>query len=418
MRETAADPLAAFRAVNVDGDRTRSRARRRRRAPRTSCSRARSRSTARRRRRAGRFARAIRRTRTTTTRRASGRPSARSPTSRARRACASRSLRLPLLYGPGAKGNFARARPTPIARGVPLPLGGIDNRRSLLGAGNLAQRAGRAARPAGAAPVAAAATVFRRRRARRCPRPSWCGRSPRALRVDAAAVSAAAVAAALRRARASGQRRRDRAADRFARGRHDARSARASAGRRHGRWRRNWRTWRARGARAAPPYNRRCPHSSSAAMPTRPVRSPRRRIARRRRSPAASRKHAEGSVLVEMGDTRVLCTVSVEEGVPSFLKGKGQGWLTAEYGMLPRATNTRDAPRSGRGQAVRPHAGDPAADRPQPARGDRPDGARRAHAEDRLRRAAGGRRHALRVDHRRVRRGGRRDRVVPAQAGS
>ncbi len=52
-------------------------------------------------------------------------------------------------------------------------------------------------------------------------------------------------------------------------------------------------------------------------------------------------KHAEGSVLVEFGDTRVLCTASVDEKVPGFLKGKGQGWVTAEYGMLPRATNTR-----------------------------------------------------------------------------
>jgi ribonuclease PH len=52
-------------------------------------------------------------------------------------------------------------------------------------------------------------------------------------------------------------------------------------------------------------------------------------------------RHAEGSVLIEAGDTKVLCTASVEEGVPPFLKGKGQGWLTAEYGMLPRATNTR-----------------------------------------------------------------------------
>src|SRR5471030_1457986 len=52
-------------------------------------------------------------------------------------------------------------------------------------------------------------------------------------------------------------------------------------------------------------------------------------------------RHAEGSVLVEMGHTRVLCTASVEEKVPPFLKGKGQGWVTAEYGMLPRATNTR-----------------------------------------------------------------------------
>ena len=52
-------------------------------------------------------------------------------------------------------------------------------------------------------------------------------------------------------------------------------------------------------------------------------------------------KHAEGSVLVEMGHTKVLCTASVEEKVPPFLKGKGVGWVTAEYGMLPRATNTR-----------------------------------------------------------------------------
>jgi ribonuclease PH len=65
-------------------------------------------------------------------------------------------------------------------------------------------------------------------------------------------------------------------------------------------------------------------------------------------------RHAEGSVLVEFGDTRVLCTASVEEGVPPFLKGRGRGWLTAEYGMLPRSTNTRtrreaaDGKQSGR----------------------------------------------------------------------
>src|SRR5438874_3751958 len=52
-------------------------------------------------------------------------------------------------------------------------------------------------------------------------------------------------------------------------------------------------------------------------------------------------RHAEGSVLVEMGHTRVLCTASVEEKVPPFLKGRGSGWVTAEYGMLPRATHTR-----------------------------------------------------------------------------
>ncbi len=52
-------------------------------------------------------------------------------------------------------------------------------------------------------------------------------------------------------------------------------------------------------------------------------------------------KHAEGSVLVKFGDTHVLCTASVEEKIPSFLKGKGQGWVTAEYGMLPRSTGSR-----------------------------------------------------------------------------
>ncbi len=60
--------------------------------------------------------------------------------------------------------------------------------------------------------------------------------------------------------------------------------------------------------------------------------------------------HAEGSVLVEFGATRVLCTASVEDHVPAFLRGKGQGWLTAEYGMLPRATHTRGAREAARGK--------------------------------------------------------------------
>ncbi|HEU6456185.1 MAG TPA: ribonuclease PH [Roseateles sp.] len=60
--------------------------------------------------------------------------------------------------------------------------------------------------------------------------------------------------------------------------------------------------------------------------------------------------HAEGSVLVEFGNTKVLCTASVEEGVPGFLKGKGQGWVTAEYGMLPRSTHTRSAREAARGK--------------------------------------------------------------------
>jgi len=61
-------------------------------------------------------------------------------------------------------------------------------------------------------------------------------------------------------------------------------------------------------------------------------------------------KHAEGSVLVEFGDTKVICTASLEEKVPGFLKGKGQGWLTAEYGMLPRSTNTRMDREAARGK--------------------------------------------------------------------
>jgi len=61
-------------------------------------------------------------------------------------------------------------------------------------------------------------------------------------------------------------------------------------------------------------------------------------------------KHAEGSVLIEVGETRVVCTVSVEEKVPQFLKGKGEGWITSEYGMLPRATSTRTQRESSRGR--------------------------------------------------------------------
>jgi ribonuclease PH len=69
-------------------------------------------------------------------------------------------------------------------------------------------------------------------------------------------------------------------------------------------------------------------------------------------------RHAEGSVLISAGDTQVLCTASVEEGVPPFLKGTGQGWLTAEYGMLPRSTHTRtrreaaEGKQSGRTQEI------------------------------------------------------------------
>ncbi|QIQ21319.1 ribonuclease PH [Zophobihabitans entericus] len=61
-------------------------------------------------------------------------------------------------------------------------------------------------------------------------------------------------------------------------------------------------------------------------------------------------KHAEGSVLVEFGETKVICTATIEEGVPRFLKGQNQGWITAEYGMLPRSTHTRNQREAAKGK--------------------------------------------------------------------
>src|SRR5258706_8197786 len=61
-------------------------------------------------------------------------------------------------------------------------------------------------------------------------------------------------------------------------------------------------------------------------------------------------RYAEGSVLIAFGDTRVICTASIEEGVPGFLKGRGRGWVTAEYGMLPRSTHTRTDREAARGK--------------------------------------------------------------------
>ena len=75
-------------------------------------------------------------------------------------------------------------------------------------------------------------------------------------------------------------------------------------------------------------------------------------------------RHAEGSCFISFGDTKVLVTASVEERVPPFLRGKGQGWVTAEYGMLPPRHAHPRQPRGRQGQAIRPHAGNPAADRP------------------------------------------------------
>ena len=67
---------------------------------------------------------------------------------------------------------------------------------------------------------------------------------------------------------------------------------------------------------------------------------------------------AEGSCLIEIGSTKVICTASVEEGVPRFLKGKGTGWITAEYGMLPRSCKTRVVREASRGKAWRKDPGD------------------------------------------------------------
>ncbi|WP_322107309.1 ribonuclease PH [Paraburkholderia sp. J41] len=86
---------------------------------------------------------------------------------------------------------------------------------------------------------------------------------------------------------------------------------------------------------------------------TQPIQRPSGRAADQLRDVRITRhytKHAEGSVLVEFGDTKVLCTASVSESVPPFLRDKGQGWLTAEYGMLPRATHTRSDREAARGK--------------------------------------------------------------------
>ena len=136
------------------------------------------------------------------------------------------------------------------------------------------------------------------------------------------------------------------------------------------------------------------------------------------RSPTSCARHVRarlhrvaprGSVLVAFGRTRVLCTASVDERVPPWMRGTGKGWVTAEYSMLPGSTPERVDREAAQGQAVGPHPGDPAPDRPVAARGHRPGrccGERADHR--RLRRAAGRRRHAHRVDLRRLRRAARR----------
>ena len=84
-------------------------------------------------------------------------------------------------------------------------------------------------------------------------------------------------------------------------------------------------------------------------------------------------KTADGSVLIEMGDTKVICTAKLEERVPPFLRNSGKGWITAEYGMLPGSTHSARRARILARQDRRAHARDPAAHRPQPARRRRSD---------------------------------------------
>ena len=133
---------------------------------------------------------------------------------------------------------------------------------------------------------------------------------------------------------------------------------------------------------------------------------------RRRRAPphhthaAITSRTPKARCSSKPGRTRVICTASVEDRVPPFLRNTGKGWVTAEYGMLPRATSTRTQREAtagkvgGRTQEIQRLIG-------RSLRSvDEPPGARRAHDLDRLRRHPGRRRHAHRVDHRRVRRAG------------
>ena len=147
---------------------------------------------------------------------------------------------------------------------------------------------------------------------------------------------------------------------------------------------------------SAPPETVRRPHGR-AADALRPV-----------RIETGAMKFAEGSALIELGDTRVLSRRPASSTrVPPFLKDSGRGWLTAEYSMLPRATHTRSTREVVQGKPVRSHRRDPAADRPEPARRGRLHGHAGPDAHPGLRRAPGRRRHAHRRDHRRLR-GGRR----------
>ena len=114
-------------------------------------------------------------------------------------------------------------------------------------------------------------------------------------------------------------------------------------------------------------------------------------------------KFAEGSVLIRVGDTRVICAVTIEDRVPGWLRGKGQGWVTAEYSMLPQGRHRAQPARGECRARRRPHTRDPAADRTRAAGRGRPGQAGGAHGDGRLRRDPGRRRDPDGQHHRRLR---------------
>jgi ribonuclease PH/non-canonical purine NTP pyrophosphatase (RdgB/HAM1 family) len=248
-------------------------------------------------------------------------------------------LRLPLTYGPGAKANIA-ALARALRRGIPLPLSAIENRRSVLGVGNLASALLALVASEGDAQHA---TTYFVADANAVSTPALVEAMARAMRVRSRLF--ALPTAALRIAGAWSGRSEivERLLDTLevdtaAFPRAVCLVPAVFAGRRHGA---GVRIRRAAIIRTIMPSR----YGGRRADELRPLRFTR-----------GFTKHAEGSVLVEMGETRVLCTVSVEEGVPAFMKGRGEGWLTAEYGCCrarrtpaagakPATASSRAAPR-------------------------------------------------------------------------
>ncbi len=313
------------------------------------------------------------------------------------------SLRLPLTYGPGAKANFA-ALARAVRAGVPLPFAAIDNRRSLLGIGNFGD--------ALATLLASDDAADRGRNTPYLLADAQPVSTPDLVRAIAARAGRGAAAvrvpegAAALRGRVRGPRGGRRTAGRVARGRYlrlsrplrmDA--AAHACGRTRG---------RVRAGRAAIIGVPSREHRHAQSFPRPPSRPAARRALHARLHQACRRLGARR-------DGRHARAVHGQRrgGRAAVPQGQGPGLAHRRVRHAAARDQHADEARSGRRPPVGAHAGDPAPDRAQPARGHRSRRARRAHAEDRLRRAAGGRRHALCVDHRRLRRGRRRGRVVP-----